>query len=275
MERRVLGKGLDALIPKKAVTVLPEEFAHLDIDKICPAPNQPRKEIAKLELADLARSIESKGVVQPILVRKLHSGMYEIVAGERRFQAAKLLGLKEIPSVIKELDDKNAFVMAIVENLQRKDLNSIEEAQSFERLMNEFDFSLEDISKFIGKNKSTIVNTLRLLKLPEQIKKALIDGIINRSQARTILGVEKIQEQENLFCKILKEGLSVREIEKKARGISRKKKTIDPFIIDEEDNLQKILGTKVKIFNKKNNQGKIVIEYYNLNDLERIIKRFE
>ncbi|MCK5394178.1 MAG: ParB/RepB/Spo0J family partition protein, partial [Candidatus Omnitrophica bacterium] len=149
MERRVLGKGLDALIPKKAVTVLPEEFAHLDINKICPAPNQPRKEIAKLELADLARSIESKGVVQPILVRKLHSGMYEIVAGERRFQAAKLLGLKEIPSVIKELDDKNAFVMAIVENLQRKDLNSIEEAQSFERLMNEFDFSLEDISKFI------------------------------------------------------------------------------------------------------------------------------
>lgn len=275
MERRVLGKGLDTLIPKKTVTVLSEEFAHLDINKICPAKNQPRKEIAKLELMELAQSIESKGVVQPIVVRKLDSGMYEIVAGERRFQAAKLLGLKDIPTIIKKLDDKNAFVIAIIENLQRKDLNPIEEAQSFERLMNEFDFSLEDIARFIGKNKTTIVNTLRLLKLPPQIKKALIDEVISRSQARTILGVQKIQEQEKLFHQILKDGLTVREIEKKARVISRKKKTLDPFIEEEEDSLQKILGTKVKIINKKNNQGKIVIEYYNINDLERIIKKFK
>ncbi len=275
MERRVLGKGLDTLIPKKTVTVLSEEFAHLDVNKICPAKNQPRKEIAKLELMELAQSIESKGVVQPIVVRKLDSGMYEIVAGERRFQAAKLLGLKDIPTIIKKLDDKNAFVIAIIENLQRKDLNPIEEAQSFERLMNEFDFSLEDIARFIGKNKTTIVNTLRLLKLPPQIKKALIDEVISRSQARTILGVQKIQEQEKLFHQILKDGLTVREIEKKARVISRKKKTLDPFIEEEEDSLQKILGTKVKIINKKNNQGKIVIEYYNINDLERIIKKFK
>lgn len=275
MQRKVLGKGLDALIPKKTAAILPREFIYLPLSKVRPARHQPRQEMAEKELEELALSIKEKGFIQPIVVRQIKEGDYEVVAGERRYYAAKSLGLKEIPTLVKNLDDKNAFIVAIVENLQRMDLNPLEEAQAFKRLIDEFNFSLDDIGKFISKDKTTVVNTLRLLKLPESIKKALREGIISRSQARTILSVERLQDQEKLFHQILKGGLSVRDIEKKARATSRKKKTIDPFILKAEDELQKILGTKVKISNKKNNRGKIVVEYYNLKDLERITDRLK
>ena len=273
MERKVLGRGLDALIPKKIAAMLPREFTHLALDRIKPAKNQPRQEVSEKELDELTRSIKEKGLIQPIVVRETEGGGYEVVAGERRYQAANSLGLKEIPTIIKELDDKDAFVLAIVENLQRQDLNPIEEARAFTHLIEEFEFSLEDIAQFVSKDKTTVVNALRLLKLPDKIKEALQKGIITRTQARTILGVEKLQAQEKLFHQILKEGLSVREIEKKARLVSGKRKKIDPFIVEVEERLQKLLGTKVKIFNKKNNCGRIVVEYYTLEDLERIIKR--
>ena len=275
MERKVLGRGLDALIPKKSAAMSPREFTHLALDRIKPAKNQPRQEVSKKELAELAQSIKEKGLIQPIVVREAEGGGYEVVAGERRYQAAKSLGLKDIPTIIKELDDKDAFVLAIVENLQRQDLNPIEEAQAFKRLIEEFEFSLEDIAHFVSKDKTTVVNTLRLLKLPDMVKEALQKGIITRTQARTILGVEKLQAQEKLFHQILKEGLSVREIEKKARLVSGKRKKIDPFITEVEERLQQLLGTKVKVFNKKNNRGRIVVEYYTLEDLERIIKRLK
>jgi len=275
MQRKVLGKGLDALIPKKTAAILPREFIYLPLNKVRPAREQPRQEIDEKELEELALSIKEKGFIQPIVVRQIKEGDYEVVAGERRYHAAKSLGLKEIPTLVKDLDDKNAFIIAIVENLQRKDLNPLEEAQAFKKLIDDFDFSLDDIGKFISKDKTTVVNTLRLLKLPESMKRALREGIISRSQARTILSVERVQEQEKLFHQILKGGLSVRDIEKKARAVSRKKKTIDPFILQVEDQLQKALGTKVKISNKKNNRGKIIVEYYNLKDLERIIGRLK
>jgi len=275
MQRKVLGKGLDALIPKKTAAIRPREFIYLPLNKVRPARQQPRQEIDEKELEELALSIKEKGFIQPIVVRLIKEGDYEVVAGERRYYAAKSLGLKEIPTLVKDLDDKNAFIIAIVENLQRKDLNPLEEAQAFKKLIDEFHFSLDDIGKFVSKDKTTVVNTLRLLKLPESIKRALREGIISRSQARTILSVEKYQEQEKLFHQILKGGLSVRDIEKKARAASRKKKTIDPFILQVEDQLQKVLGTKVKISNKKNNRGKIIVEYYNLKDLERIIGRLK
>ena len=273
MERKVLGRGLDALIPKKTAAMLPREFIHLSLNRIKPAKCQPRKEVSEKELRELTMSIKEKGFIQPIVVREVSGGAYEVVAGERRYQAAKSLGLKEIPTIIKELDDKEAFILAIVENLQRQDLNPIEEAQAFKRLIEEFEFSLEDTAKFVGKDKSTVVNTLRLLKLPDKIKQALRKGVLTRTQARTILGVETFQAQEKLFHQILKEGLSVREIEKKARLISKKRKKTDPFIIEAEERLQKLLGTKVKVFNKRNNRGRIVLEYYSSEDLERIIKR--
>jgi len=273
MERKVLGRGLDALIPKKTAAMLPREFIHLSLNRIKPAKCQPRKEVSEKELRELTMSIKEKGFIQPIVVREVSGGAYEVVAGERRYQAAKSLGLKEIPTIIKELDDKEAFILAIVENIQRQDLNPIEEAQAFKRLIEEFEFSLEDTAKFVGKDKSTVVNTLRLLKLPDKIKQALRKGVLTRTQARTILGVETFQAQEKLFHQILKEGLSVREIEKKARLISKKRKKTDPFIIEVEERLQKLLGTKVKVFNKRNNRGRIVLEYYSSEDLERIIKR--
>lgn len=273
VERKVLGKGLDALIPKKPDMVAAKDFIYVSLDKVKAGAYQPRQEIDERELKELSQSIKEKGVIQPIVIRKSGIEDYEIVAGGRRYQAAKLLGLREIPAIIKELDDKDTLIFAIVENLQRKDLNPIEEADAFMRLMEEFDFSQDDIARFVGKDKTTIVNTLRLLKLPNQIKLAVKKGILSRSQARTILGAQSIQEQEKIFDEIVNEKLSVREIERRVKKVSRKKNSIDTFTLEAEEGLQKALGTKVRIFNKRNNRGRIVIEYYNLEDLDRIMKK--
>lgn len=271
MQRRVLGKGLDALIPKKNIEVEAQEYIQLALERITPAKNQPRQRMSKAELEELAASIKEKGLIQPIVVRKSEGVMFQIVAGERRYHACKYLGLKEIQVIIKDLSDQEAFTWAIVENLQRKDLNPIEEAEAFRKLLEEFNFSLEQIAKFVSKDKTTVANSLRLLKLPERILQALREGLINRSQARSILAIERLIDQEKLFKQILKGGLSVRDIEKKARLVSRRKKKADPFIAEVEGKLSKSLGTKIKIFNKKNNSGRILIEYYTLKDLERII----
>jgi ParB family chromosome partitioning protein len=273
MEKKVLGKGLDALIPKKIPAASVKEFSYLPMHKIRPGKYQPRHEIAEQELEELSRSIKEKGVIQPIIVRKTAEDNYEIVAGQRRFYAAKSLGLNEIPTIIRELDDKDTFIFAITENLQRKDLNPMEEAEAFSRLIDEFEFTQDDIAKFVGKDKTTIVNSLRLFKLPKEIQQALKEDIISRSQTRTILGLDNEDAQQKLFHEILKDGLSVREIEKRVQSASKRKKTIDPFVLEVEDRLQKSLGTKVKVFNKRNNRGKIVVEYFTLEDLERIIKR--
>jgi ParB family chromosome partitioning protein len=274
MERRVLGKGLDALIPKKISPTPSREFTYLSLEKIKPGAYQPRQEIEEKELEELSKSIREKGVIQPIVVREIKKDEYEIVAGGRRYSAAKLLGLKEIPTIVKELSDKDAFCFAIIENLQRKDLNPIEEATAFMRLIEEFGLTHEDIATLIGKDNTTVVNTLRLLKLPSPIREALRKGLISRSQARTILNLEA-GEQEKLFHQILKEGLPVREIEKRARKVSKKKRSSDPFVCEIEERLQKYLGTKVRVFNRRNNRGRLVIEYYSLNDLERIVEKLK
>lgn len=273
MEKKVLGKGLDVLIPKKAISEIAKDFVHLPINKISPGRYQPRKEMDVKELGELANSIKEKGLIQPIVVRRKGEDSYEIVAGGRRYQAAKSLGLNEIPTIIKELDDKNTLIYAIVENLQRQDLNPIDEAESFQQLIGQFGFTLEDIARVVGKDKTTIANTLRLQRLLPDIKEAVRKGIITRSQARTILGMETEEEQRRLFREILKDGLSVREIETRVQRASKKRKNIDPFVLEVEEKLQKTLGTKVRVFHKRNNRGRIVIEYYGLEDLERIIKR--
>lgn len=274
MEKRVLGKGLDALIPRRIPAQdTAKEFTYLPLHKIRPGKYQPRQEINETELSELSRSIKEKGMIQPIIARKVGEDSYEIVAGGRRFQAAKSLGLNEIPTIIRELDDKDTFIFAITENLQRKDLNALEEAEAFRRLIDEFEFTQDDIARFVGKDKTTIVNALRLFKLPKEIQEALKKGLISRSQARTILALEREDDQQKLFHEILKGGLSVREIERKVQRISKKKKSVDPFVLEVEDRLQKALGTKVRVLNKKNNRGKVVVEYFTLEDLERIIKR--
>ncbi|MEI8349391.1 MAG: ParB/RepB/Spo0J family partition protein [Candidatus Omnitrophota bacterium] len=273
MEKKVLGKGLDALIPKKNMLETAKDYVHLPMYKISPGRYQPRKEMNTKELEELARSIKEKGIIQPIIVRKTGEESYEIVAGGRRYHAAKSLGLNEIPTIIKELDDKNALIYAIVENLQRQDLNPIDEAESFQQLIEQFEFTLEDVAQVVGKDKTTIANTLRLQRLLPEIKEAVRKRIITRSQARTILGMETEEAQRKLFRDILSEGLSVREIETRVQRASKKRKSVDPFVLEVEDTLQKSLGTKVRVFHKRNNRGKIAIEYYSLEDLERITKR--
>ncbi len=276
MNRKVLGKGLDALIPKREVQLTTKkDFAHIPLHRIKESKYQPRHNVDEKELRELSQSIKEQGIIQPIVVRKINEEEFEIVAGSRRFNAAKSLGLKEIPTIIKELDEKEVLVCASVENLQRKDLNPIEEALAFKRLIDEFEFSLDDLATFLGKDKTTIVNTLRLLKLPDNIKEALEKGIVTRTQARTILAIENRKDQEKLFQQILSEGLSVREIEKRAKKVSHKKRHVDPFVVEVEEKLQKLLGTKVRVFNKRNNRGKITIEYYNLEDLDRILRRIK
>ncbi len=268
MAKKVLGRGLEALIPKKEKEE-DKDYLYLPIEKIIVSSLQPRQEIDPQELEELASSIKEKGILQPILVRKKGDN-YEIVAGHRRYFAAKSLGINSLPSIVRDLDDQEVLLFALVENLQRKDLNPIEEAHSFKRLNEEFGLTYEEIAKFIGKDKSFVANTLRLLKLPPEIQEAVRKGIINRSQARTLLGLKNTQEQMKLFYHIIKKAPSVRDLEEKVR---RRKKETSPFIIDLEEKLKRSLGTKVKIFHRKNNSGKIFIEYYNLNDLERITNK--
>ena len=273
MERKVLGKGLEALIPRKKEEK-EEGFVSLSVEKIEPSPFQPRQEIDPQELEDLKTSIREKGIIQPIIVRKVGE-KFEIVAGGRRFQAAKSLGIKELPAIIREVSDKESLVLALVENLQRKNLNPIEEALAFKRLNEEFALTYEEIARFIGKDKTSISNTIRLLKLPQEIQEAVKKNIITFTQARAILGLEKEEEQKALFYKIIKEGFSVREIEVKVRRSlpKKKKRVIDPFVEEVEEKLRKSLGTKVKVLHKKNNQGKIIIQYHNLTDLQRIVEK--
>lgn len=272
MQKRVLGKGLDALIPKQENQGDNKEFRYMPITEIRVGKYQPREIMKEEELQELVASVKSKGFIQPIVVRKTDLG-YEIVAGGRRFAAAKQLKLEKVPVLIKEFDDKDTLVCAIAENLQRKDLNPMEEALAFKRLMDEFNYSLAEIGQMVGKDKTTVANTLRLLKLPQEIQEALRREVLTRSQARTILSVDKLSEQQNLFHQILHENLPVREIEKRAKKFSNKNLKKDPFLEQAEEDLQKSLGTKVQILNKKNNRGKVVIEYYSLEDLDRVIEK--
>jgi len=264
--REVLGRGLEALIPKKEEK---ESLVFVAIERLKPSPFQPRQEIDAQELEGLKDSIREKGLLQPIVVRK-RGEEFEIVAGHRRYLAAKSLGINELPAIIRELTDREALVFALVENLQRKDLNPMEEAESFKRLHQEFNLNYEEIARLINKDKTFVANTLRLLKLPSEIQEGLRKGIISRTQARTILSVKDEEKQKTLFYKIIKEKLSVREIEKRVR---KRKEKRSPFVVDLEEKLTKSLGTKVKILHKKSNRGKILIEYYNLDDLERITKK--
>jgi len=275
MAKKVLGKGLEALIPKKAAAAVAEEdeeFAYIDINQIARSKFQPRKTISPQELEELSASIKEKGIIQPIVVRRRGEG-YEVVAGGRRFEAAKSLGVKKIPTIVKDLSDEETFIFAIVENLQRKNLNPLEEAEAIKRLIDEFSFTLEEVGKFLGKDKSFIANALRLLRLPPDIKEALARGTITYTQARTILALKDEASQRRLFQELISQKLTVRELETKVR-LTKKKRPQDPFILEMEEKLQRTLGTKVKVLNKKNNRGKIVIEYYSLDDLERILKRF-
>ena len=288
MGKKVLGKGLSALISSKpsegdfnkeisSLDINPSgEIAYLKTMSILENRLQPRKNYDESKLEDLKASIKEKGVLQPILVRKSENG-YEIVAGERRLRAAKAVGLEQVPVIIKNVTDREAFVLALVENIQREELNAIEEALGFKRLMEEFQFTQEAVAEAIGKDRSTITNLLRLLRLPEEIQKQVADAKLSMGHARALLSLEDVAIQKKMAKVIIDKGLSVRQVEdlvKKARQgqniikAAAKPKNRDIEILEEE--LRKILGTKVFIEDKKG-KGRLVVEYYTLDDLDRIL----
>ena len=267
--KTALGKGLEALIPEKG-----EEVIYLDIDRIFPGEQQPRKTFRDDPLKELAASIKEKGVIQPVIVSRVGDGTFRLVTGERRWRATALAGLKKIPALIKNMASRDSLEIALIENIQREDLNPIETAEAFSRLITDFNLTQEDLSEKVGKDRATIANYLRLLKLPEEIKPLIYNGSLSTGHAKAILAVDGKVNQLEVARKIIKKGLSVREAEVLSRKISRPpkvKSNKDPQISSLEEKLIKSLGTKVRILNK-GKKGKIEIEYYSLDELDRLLE---
>ena len=279
MNKKGLGKGLGALISSANEETGSDGVIELKINEIEPNVGQPRKKFDDQKLMQLSDSIKEHGIVQPIIVRR-EDNIYKIVAGERRWRAARLAGLVSVPVIIKDVSNKQVMEMALIENIQREDLNPIEEAEAYERLLNEYSMTQEELSKSIGKNRSTIANIVRLLALCEKVKESLIDGEISSGHARALLSIEEKEIQEKVCKEIIEKSLNVREAENLVKRIQANNKEIkrvkndDENIIKIEDDLKKIFGTKVKLFNK-NKKGKIMIEYYSNDELERLLEIFK
>ncbi len=273
MKKSALGKGLDALIPTEKVG---QGYVILGVDEIRPNTYQPRKDFDEEAIKELASSIQEKGIIQPIVVRK-GDNAYEIIAGERRWRAAQRVGLTKVPVIVKDVSGREALELALVENLQREDLNPIEEATAYEQLIEDFGLTHEDISKRIGKERSTITNQLRLLKLPEEVREALTKGEITAGHARAILGLQSLSKAKEILEAIIRDKLSVRRTEVLVKKLSEDKRAVikpnevGPYIKHLTDELKKALGTKVKIIDK-GGKGRIEIEYYSNDELGRIIE---
>jgi ParB family chromosome partitioning protein len=273
LKKVTLGRGLNALIPTEKEGY---SYTLINVGEIKPNAFQPRKDFDERAIEELASSIQENGILQPLIVRKTE-GQYEIIAGERRWRAAQRAGLTRVPVIIKDVSDREALELALVENLQREDLNPIEEATAYEQLIEDFGLTHEEISKRIGKERSTITNQLRLLKLPDEIKQALIAGEITAGHARAILGIQSSAKAKEILEAIKRDKLSVRKTEKLVQKISiHKEKTArfdnsDFYIKYITDELKKALGTQVKIIDREG-KGKIEIEYYSKMELERLIE---
>lgn len=277
MARQALGRGIEALIPKESDFLKKKDLIEIEVEKIKPNPYQPRESFDEKRLSGLAESIKEKGMIQPVVVRKKQDG-FEIVAGERRLRAAKSIGLKLIPAIIMEgLSKQSMLELTLVENVQREDLNPIEEAKGYKRLLEECGLTQKELSKRVGKDRSSIANTLRLLNLPEEVQNLILSDIISEGHARAILALSTPKEQINLAKKIKELSLSVRETEEL---VYRKKKKISPKnkrpklsseLKDLEERLIKFFGTRVKIVKGKK-RGKIEIEFFSEKELERILE---
>lgn len=268
--KAALGKGLGALIPGS-----PEGIREIEIRNIQPSPEQPRKSFDEVSLQELARSIKEKGVLQPVIVRRSgEGGSYYLIAGERRWRAASIAGLTKIPVIIKESSLEESLELALIENIQRDELNPIETANAFQRLIDGYGYSQEELSKRVGKERATVANYLRLLKLPYEIKEFVNNGNLSMGHAKAILSLTTIKQQQDAARIILKKGLSVREAEALCKRLSEppKRKDVrnDPDIISLEERLRQALGTKVQI-RHRNKKGKIEIEYYSLDELDRLL----
>src|SRR5208283_400704 len=257
-----LGRGLSAILKD-----VDEGGIHLiPVQQIVLNPTQPRIEMRQESLVELAASIEEKGLLQPIIIRR-KEGVYEIIAGERRFRAAKMAGLKEVPAIIKDVDDHEALELAMVENLQREDLNPVEIATVYQRFVEDFGYTHENLAKKMGVERSSISNYIRLLKLPSWIKELMAAGKLTQGHGRVLITLKSEQEQKKYVKRVLDEGLSVRELERvrKAARVSQS----SPFS-HVEDMLREALKTRVQVTFKKN-RGKVIIEFYSKEDLERLL----
>ena len=266
MKKKGLGRGLGSLLRDEDF-ITDENLLTVDLDKLMDREDQPRKSFDDDSLKELANSIKADGVIQPIVVRKVDD-RYEIIAGERRFRASKLAGLEKVPVVVKNVTDRKARELALVENIQREDLNPIEEAISLKTLMEEYKLTQQELSDIIGKSRSYIANNLRLLNLSDHIKEYLIRGELSPSQGRTLLSLETDEERNKYLDKLLVKEVNIRDVEKKAK--QSKNKTEDIFIKDICERLTEVLDAKVKI-NEKKKGGQIEISYLNEADLQRII----
>ncbi len=288
MAKNVLGKGLEALISSRAKEVISSEAVgkekigdainFINIEDIITGPNQPRIDFNKEKMSELVMSIKEKGIVEPILVRP-RDNKYELIAGERRWRAAKEAGLDKVPVIIKHVSDKEAFEMSLIENIQREDLNPLEEARAYQFLMDEYKINHEDIARAVGKDRSTVTNTMRLLKLSEDIQKEIRAENLTMGHARALLSLDDPLRQKLIAKKIVKKGLSVRETErlvKKSSGIIVKEPKVqrDPFLLKITEELQHLFGTKVSL-SGTSKKGKIEINYFSSDDLSRLLDILE
>ena len=269
-----LGKGLGALIPDD-INEGNEGKLMISLNKIKSNIDQPRKSFDNEKIAELAESIKNHGIIQPLILKE-NGGGYIIVAGERRWRAAKMVGLKEVPAIVMDLTEKQVLEISLIENIQRQDLNPIEEALAYKKLLSDFNLTQEELSKRIGKSRTAITNTIRLINLDSRVQQYVIDGLISEGHGRALLSLEDGELQYIYSQKVIDEKLSVRELEKLIRNASlkseksEKNEELNPYYKDVRDRLQNYFGTKVNLSSKKN-RGKIEIEYYSEEDLERIL----
>lgn len=273
-----LGKGLGALIPEENEEIK-ESVTKVDINLVKANEEQPRKYFDDEKIANLAQSIKEHGIIQPIILMK-NGDFYTIVAGERRWRAAKSIGMKEVPAIVMELSNKQLLEISLIENIQREDLNPIEEAIAYKKLIEEFDITQEDLASKLGKSRTAITNSMRLLNLDKRVQDYLIEGVITEGHGRAILGISDFNMQNEMAQKIIDEGLSVRQVEALIRQLNSEKKEKNkekaslqnPYINEIKEKLQSYLGTKVQVSANKKNKGKIEIEYYSTEDLNRILE---
>jgi len=277
MKRRALGKGIEAIISNKGPSELESNYIEIDIENIYPNPFQPRKKFNIEKIKELASSIKEAGMIQPIIVYK-KAGKFHLIVGERRWRAVQYLKWKKIPAIIKDISTDDVMIGALVENIQREDLNAIEISEGIELLMKKTGLNQENVSKKIGMNRSTLTNFLRLLKLPEVIKQGVISGEITQGHARAILSLNSDDDMLKIFTNVLKKKLSVRQTESLVKKfyIEDVKRIVqyDPDLQKIEDKLVKFFSTKVKLRYSKNGEGKIEIYFTKLDEFERIYKMF-
>lgn len=277
-----LGKGMSALIYDNAMEPTSGESVRLSINEIEPNRDQPRKIFEEQALAELSASIKEHGVLQPLLVRPMADGSYRLVAGERRYRAARMAGVTEVPVTIREMTDEEESIFALIENLHREDLNAIEEAQGIKTLIDTFGFTQEEAAQKVGKSRTAVTNSLRLLNLPEDISNLVRDGKISMGHARALLSFEDVAEASRVAQLVVKDGISVRDVERLAKSAQKTKKSPekrekkrDIFYDEVEIALSKMLGRKVKVFVSKGGSGTLEVEFFSKSDLEKLSKQFE